>query len=406
MPAVFQIENTTARRVFLAAHGLANPPSTNSHKQSTALTVDTLGFVQVDSINTVARAHDHILWSRQSSYQPSTLRSLIEDDRSHFEHWTHDASILPIQVYPYWKQRFSRDAERLRGNWQRWFRDGYESQFDRVLTRIQAEGPVTSADVSGGEARSKSGWWDWHPSKTALEWLWRTGQLAITKRNGFHKVYDLAERVIPQQVFQQGAPDEALVASWACLSALRHVGFGSLGEIQGFWNALRPEEVKAWAKENLAAGRMVEVAVVQADGSIKKCLCLSSLLDAPPPEQSHQPLRIVSPFDPAFRDRKRSEGLFGFRYRIEVFVPEAKRQFGYYVFPILEKDQVIARIDVKAFRTERVLRVKALWPEQAHIWSKQRQADLEAELDRLTVLAGCDTTEFSRDWLRAPPRFG
>src|SRR3989338_7790723 len=140
--------------------------------------IDRMGFVQVDSINTVERAHHMILWSRRQSYRPAALKPLLERDRSLWEHWTHDASILPVHLHPLWQHRFARDAERLHKNWKSWFRDGYEAQFDTILRRIEADGTVTSTDVGQGETRGKGGWWDWHQSKTALEWLWRTGQLA------------------------------------------------------------------------------------------------------------------------------------------------------------------------------------------------------------------------------------
>ena len=205
------LPNALARRLFLHRHALADAPTGAASGAALADLIRRIGFVQVDSINTVERAHHMILFSRRQAYKPEALKPILDKDRAVWEHWTHDASILPIETFPYWKHRFSRDADRLRDNWRRWFREGYEAQFDNILQRITDHGPLTSSDVGEGEARGKGGWWDWHPSKTALEWLWRTGQLAITRRDGFQKVYDLTERVIPPLVLQHEVSPQAKV---------------------------------------------------------------------------------------------------------------------------------------------------------------------------------------------------
>lgn len=362
--------------------------------------IDRIGFVQVDSINTVERAHHMILWSRRQSYRPAALKHLLEQERSLWEHWTHDASILPIHLHPLWQHRFARDAERLHKNWRSWFRDGYEAQFDTILRRIETDGPVTSSDVGQGEARGKGGWWDWHPSKTALEWLWRTGQLAITRRDGFQKVYDLTDRVIPQ-THRTAPPDPKALTDWACTSALDNLGFADASELRAYWHTLTPAEVKDWTKAALAKGEVVEIEIEAADGRRKRSFARPNVAEqaAFAPEAPGR-LRILSPFDPALRDRDRTEFLFGFHYRIEVFVPEPQRTYGYYVFPVLEGDRLIGRIDVKAFRDANALRVKAFWPEAAVTVGPQRKARLEAELHRLCSFAGCERVEFLDGWLR------
>jgi uncharacterized protein YcaQ len=391
-----RLPNKLARRVFLQRHGLSD----SARGTPPADLVRRIGFVQVDSITTVERAHHMILWSRDQSYRPEALKAPLEQDRHLWEHWTHDAAILPMETYPYWKHRFERDAARLHGSWQRWFRDGYEAQFDRILNHIAAHGPVTSADVSTDEPRGSGGWWDWHPSKTALEWLWRTGQLAITRREGFQKVYDLTERVIPAPLLQAEVSAEAK-ANWACTSALDHLGFGSAAEIAAFWDALPRDAARAWAQGALARGEIVEIAVEGADGSQRPAFARPNILEraeaAPPPPAR---LRVLSPFDPALRDRARAEFLFGFHYRIEVFVPEPKRRWGYYVFPILQGDRLVGRLDAKAHRNEGVLRVRAFWPEAGVALTQARTAKLMAELDRLARFSNCDRVEFLPGWQR------
>lgn len=391
------IPNPVARRLFLDRHALSEAPVGPASGRPLHDLIERIGFVQVDSINTVARAHDMILWSRRQSYRPTALKRLLERDRSLWEHWTHDASILPVRLHGVWQHRFRRDEERLHRNWKSWFRDGYEAQFDCILNRIDKDGPVGTADVGEGEVRGKGGWWDWHPSKTALEWLWRTGRLAITRRDGFAKIYDLTERVIPE-VHRVPVPEKE-VCDWACRTALRHLGFGTSGEIAAYWKAVSPEDAKAWCRGALIRGEIIEAEVEGSLGQRRKVFIFPELLDETPPEPTPR-LRILSPFDPALRDRDRAEFLFGFFYRIEVFVPEPKRVYGYYVFPVLEGDRLVGRIDVKAFRDAGSLRVKAFWPEAGVKLTKARRAKLEAELDRLARFSGCERVEFLVGWER------
>ena len=390
------IPNRLARHLFLHRHALSAAPVGPATGLALHELIERIGFVQVDSINTVARAHDMILWSRRQSYRPQALKRLLERDRSLWEHWTHDASILPARLHGIWQHRFRRDEERLHANWKRWFRDGYEAQFDSILDRIARDGPVGTADVGEGEVRGKGGWWDWHPSKTALEWLWRTGRLAITRRDGFAKIYDLTERVIPE-VHRAPVPAE-LVCDWACRSALQNLGFGTSGEIAAYWNAISPEAARAWCKAAQARGEIREVEIEGALGQRRKSFVFDLPQETPPEPASR--LRILSPFDPALRDRDRAEFLFGFHYRIEVFVPEPKRVYGYYVFPVLEGDRMVGRIDVKAFRDAGSLRVKAFWPEAGVKLTKARRAKLEAELLRLAAFSGCDRVEYLDGWER------
>ena len=392
------LPNPAARRIFLARHALAEAPTGPATGVDLAVLVGRIGFVQVDSITTVERAHHMILFARRQSYKPENLKHLLEQDRTLFEHWTHDASILPVGLFPHWQHRFARDRLRLRESWRNGFREGFEHRFDEILRRVSDEGPVTSTDVGVGEARGKGGWWDWHPSKTALEWLWRTGELSITRRDGFQKVYDLTERVIPD-LHRFGATDPQTTADWACASAISHLGFATPAEIAAYWNAVPIAAAKAWCQAQKASGALMEILVQTADGGTRACFAPADLLDHPPVEPPSR-LRILSPFDPALRDRARTERLFGFHYRIEVFVPEALRKYGYYVFPILEGANIIGRIDMKAFRSRNLLQVRAVWMEPAFKPGPMRTAKLEAELHRMARFCGCDRVEYLDGWVR------
>ena len=397
------LSNSEARRIFLDRHALSEPPQGDASGKALLSVIERLGFVQLDSINTVARAHDLILFSRRPRYRPKALKSLYEKDRALFEHWTHDAAVIPMDYYPWWHLRRKRDAERLRNQWKSGRREGFEAQFQKVLDEIRERGPLGSSDVGAGEKRGSGGWWDWHPSKTALEYLWRSGALCVTGREGFQKRYDLTERVIEAAWCDAPADPEhdARTIDWCCDGALARLGFATPTELAAFWDHISISEAKSWCAAEQSKGRLQPIDITATDGSKRASFARPGIGDDPALKTlPTSRLRILSPFDPALRDRARAERLFGFEYRIEVFVPAPKRRYGYYVFPILEGDRLVGRVDMKAFRDQDVLRVKALWPEKGVRWGKGRQAAFEGELARVIRLAAVSTITFEDGWLR------
>lgn len=397
------LPNAPARRLFLDRHALLEAPSGAAKGSDLLALIDRLGFVQIDSINTVARAHHMILWARRQQYRPDNLRPLLERDRSLFEHWTHDAAIIPTKFFGHWKLRFARDAERIRARWTDWQGSAFHDRIEDVLAHVRTGGPVGSGEVGTDEARGRGGWWDWHPSKTALEYLWRTGVLSVCQRRGFAKVYDLTERV-HAAARAAPAPETAATIDWACNTALDRLGFATSGEIAAFWALVTPDEARDWCAAALKRGAITEIAVEGADGAPRRSFArpgaIATALALPPAPAA---VRILSPFDPALRDRARAERLFGFRYRIEVFVPEAKRQFGYYVFPLLEGDRLIGRIDLKCRRAEGRIGVTALWLEPGISLTTARQARLSAALNRLGRFTGCPDIALAEGWQRECP---
>jgi uncharacterized protein YcaQ len=396
------IGNRDARRIFLHRHLLSDAPQGPASGNDLLQLIQGLGFVQLDSINTVARAHDLILFSRRQRYRPQALKSLYERDGALFEHWTHDAAVIPMGYYPHWELRRQRDAQMLRQRYKNWHQHDFEGRFQTVLDQIRAQGPVSSSDVGQDEPRSNGGWWDWHPSKTALEYLWRAGALCVVGRDGFQKRYDLTERVIDAALCDPSqAPDEAQTIDWCCNGALNRLGFATPGELAAFWTHISPAEAKAWVQREQAVGRVEQVQIAGADGTVHRSFARPGLASDPAIDMAPTArLRVLSPFDPALRDRKRAERLFGFRYRIEMFVPAPKRVYGYYVFPILQGDSIIARVDMKAHRDRDTLVVRALWPEPGSRWGKGKQAAFEAELARIIRLAGVSQIAFEDGWLR------
>lgn len=396
-PMAQEIDNQTARRIFLERQGLSRPPGKALSRQDLLGLIHDLGFVQVDSIGTVERAHHQILFSRNQTYKREDLTALLEQDRLLFEHWTHDASILPVAFFPYWKHRFAREESRILERWRKWREPGFESVFEETYRRIAEGGPALSRELKEGDHKS-GGWWNWHPSKTALEFLWRTGKLTISGRENFQKIYDVSEKCIPRAHFEAEVSHDAFI-DWACREALTRLGFATSGEIAAFWHLVNPQEAKQWVEDHRA--ELEEVMVMPTNGdkprpSFSLSAHLPQLLAAPAPPAR---IRVLSPFDPLIRDRARAERLFGFFYRIEVFVPEAKREYGYYVFPLLEGDRLIGRIDMKANRKAQTLDVKRLWLEKGMKASTGRLEKLDAELLRLAKFTGVERVTYGDGWL-------
>ena len=398
---MLKISAEQARRLALSLQGLADPPRRRLATDGVVDLIERLGFLQVDSISTVERAHHMILFARNQTYRPELLRRALEVEARLFEHWTYDvAAILPTRFYPYWKLRFERERDAVERRFRRWHGDAHQNELERVLGLVRAQGPVMARDLAEARARPAGGWWDWHLGKTALEFLWRTGRLAIARRHGFQKVYDLAERVIPEAV-RQREPDHDALVDWACRAALERLGIASAGEIARLFGLVTIEEAKAWCERNLG-GAAVGAIVGCANGAPPRKLLarpdleqlLASLRE--PPAR----LRVLSPFDPLLRDRARLERLFAFDYRIEVFVPAGRRRYGYYVFPLLEGDRLIGRLDMRAERAAGVIQVNALWMEPRTRLTPARARRLGAELERLRRFVGLDAVRFADGYLK------
>jgi uncharacterized protein len=393
-----RVAAATARRLLLDSQGLLADPRGPVTADRLYALVERMGFVQVDSINVVERAHHLTLASRLHGYRPALLTRLLERDRRLFEHWTHDAAALPAAWFPWWRSRFEHYRERARARllahpwWLQRLGADPGATLAHVRDRIAREGPLMARDFEdtrGPEAERT--WWGWKPQKTALEYLWRTGELAIARRVNFHKVYDLTERVLPHVAALPRPADEEYL-DWACAAALARLGVASAEEIAAFWGAIAPAEARAWAARAGRRGEAVEVEVEAADGSRpRRAWAVPDWREraAAAPEAPAR-LRLLSPFDPILRDRRRTQRLFDFDYRFEAFVPEAQRRHGYYVLPLLEGERLVGRLDPKFRRDDGVLAVRQLWWEPGVRPGKARRAGLERALDRLARLIGAE----------------
>jgi uncharacterized protein len=388
-----------ARRLALALQGLADPPRRKLTADGLLALIERIGFVQVDSVNAVARAHHMILFARNQTYRPALLQRLLEREARLFENWTHDAAIIPTRFYPYWQVRFERDRARLAKRYRRWFAEHHDDgRIEAMLDHIRQNGAVMARDFSDRE-RPRGGFWDWHPDKVALEFLWRTGELTIARRQGFQKVYDLVERVIPAEA-RGGLPSHEAFVDWACRSALERLGFGTPAQIAGFWDLVSLAEARLWCAAN--AEQATPAVLEPADGSPPRPVFargdIEALLEALP--ESPARVRVLSPFDPLLRDRKRLLALFNFDYRIEIFVPASRRRYGYYVFPLLEGDRLIGRIDMKGNAAQRLLEVSGLWLEPGRRLGRGRRERLDAELDRVRRFIGADAVRYADGHLK------
>lgn len=370
-----RLTNRDARRLWLAAHGLLDAPTRTPDVMAI---IRDLGFLQIDTIRNVVRAHDHILWSRAQTYREGRVwRHLAR--RELFEHFTHDASLIPREVLPDWHRQFRRlGAKAARGAW---YQSGLaRGEIDAIRARIAEEGALsTHAFDTKVESREM---WARPPHKKALDQMWYAGDLATCHRENFVKFYDLGDRVL-------GAIDhgrsEAEQAGALHDAAMARLGLANASELNRYWDATGPAEARDWIER----ADLVPVEVEAANGTVARSFAhpehLARLPDLADPTSR---IRIVNPFDPAFRDRARTERLFGFHYRNEMFVPQAKRVYGYYVYPLLEGDRFVGRTEVKADKDSGMLTVTGFWPEPSVRWGAGRTARLDAELDRFARFGG------------------
>ena len=362
-----------ARRMLLAGAGLSGPPR-KATRATTLATVRGLGFVQVDSINAVERAHHLILHARLDGYRPEYLSHHLESSRELFEHWTHDASVIRRDWLAWWTHRFERDRVRLARH--AWMRErlgrGWKRTLDEVRTEIAGRGPLSTRDFPSRTGRKAEGWWDWSPHKAALELLWRSGEIAVHSRRGFEKVYDLAERVHGKP---EAMPDRGQLVDFACGEALARLGTATPRELSQFLNLVSLAEARAWSAQAIREGRGVPVMLERIG---KKPSAGLARVDwrKTGPEPDPTP-RTLAPFDPLIRDRIRLAGLFGFDYRFEAFVPAAKRVHGYYTLPILVGESLVARVDASSDREAGKLRISRAWLEPGPA-ARHRRATIAA----------------------------
>ena len=341
-----------ARGLALRAQGFGDPSIVEPMD-----VLERLGAIQLDSVNILARNHLLVPFARIGPYSTADLHASIYTERRGFEYWGHMASWLPIHEYRYFLPRMARMRESTRGWWAR-IRVEHAEIYPLVLDRVRAEGPLGAAafdDPRGGRGT----WWDWKPAKLVLEDLLDQGLLMCTARTpGFARLYDLTERVLPPGL-DTSEPSQTEASRHLLLRGLRALGVATANEMADYYRLKPGEDLKAGLGALRAESDVVEVDV---EGWRAPAYATLAALEGELSVPEHRPT-FLAPFDNLLWQRDRVERIFGFHYRVEIYVPQPKRQYGYFVLPLLAHGQLGGRADLKLDRKAGVLRVLGLWLE-------------------------------------------
>ena len=344
-----------ARRLVLHRQGLLEPDPYGRGIDAVRRAIDSIAWVQIDTISVVERSHHHVIRTRVRNYAPRHLHALQKDRRDLIEYWSHAAAYLPARDYRYCLPLMAGSRRK---------RPPDDKLGKLILDRIRNEGPLQSNDFAAPPDHKSRGWWDWKPAKRALEQLFLCGDLMVSHRDRFRKVYDLPERVIPPGVDTSMPSDDEwyehlvrrAVAAWGvvtnydigyCKSAVRQLADLSVGK------ALAAATDRLLEKKELVR--------IEVEGAAH--YATAELLSALPIRLGRRRVRILSPFDNLVINRRKAREMFDFDYQIECYLPEAKRRYGYFCLPILYGTELIGRMDAKAERTTRTLVIKALFLE-------------------------------------------
>ena len=372
------LSRAEARRIALAAQGFAEPrPRGRIDRGHLRRVIARIGLVQIDSVNVLARSHYLPFFSRLGPYPMALLDDLAYKRRELVEQWAHEASLLPIEHYPLLRHRMEATNRRSAAR----IEDGQPGYLDAILAFVRERGPVTVGDLEG--ERRRGGWWGWSDGKIALEHHFARGALAIADRRNFARLYDLPERVLPPSALNGAPPREEQQRELLRMSA-RALGVGTASDLADYYR-LKITVARPLIEELADAGELVRVAV---EGWRQPTYLHP---DARIPRQVNA-RALLSPFDSLVWERDRNQRLFDFHYRIEIYTPEPKRVFGYYVLPFLLGDRLVARVDLKADRQAGALLVQAAHLE-AGASESETAAGLAAELYEMATWLGLGRVE-------------
>jgi len=355
-----------AQKAIILSQGVQSEHKIGKDKAATFKAISAMNYVQIDSISVVERAHHHSIWNRAENYHPSHIEQLLADKQI-FEYWSHAASYLPMEDYRYSLPRKNAFAQ----GEQHWF-DRDKKAMSLVLQRIKTDGPLQAKDFKDPRT-SKTGWWDWKPAKKALEQLFMEGELMVVKRQGFQKVYDLTERVLPTDI-DISTPTSDEYYQHLIINYLQANAIGTPEQISYLLKGLKAP-IKVHCMQMLEEGLLIEVIVN------KQCyFALPSVNKLLKRKISHKKVKILSPFDNLLIQRKRTKALFDYDYQIECYVPAHKREVGYFSLPLLWGSKFSGRMDAKIDRKLGVLNILNLHLET--IKADEFILDLKTALDR------------------------
>ena len=368
-----------ARCIALRAQGFGRSrPSRDVTGADLLRAVRAIGLLQIDSVNVLVRSHYLPVFSRVGQYAKELLDRAAYSGRNRrlFEYWGHEASLIPVEMQPLFRWRMER-AMAGDGMWGGVARFGrsHRAFCGRVLDEIRDRGPLGVSELSAGGVR-KSGWWEWSDGKVALEWLFWTGQVTTHSRRRFERVYDLTERVLPHAVVDAPTPEPAAAQRQLLRVAIAALGVATERDLRDYFR-LPAADARARVAELAEDGDLVPVSVE----GWKQPAYIDPRVRAPRRVEAQA---LLSPFDSLVWERSRTERLFDFRYRLEIYTPAHKRIHGYYVLPFLLGDRLVGRVDLKADRARGALRVV-----RAHREPWATDADVAGALrDELRSLAG------------------
>ncbi len=368
------------RRLALHSQGLLQAQPFGQGLAGARKAAQHIGYVQIDTISVVERAHHHVLQSRVPKFQPDMTNQMLLDGDI-FEYWTHAAAFIPIADF-----RYSLPYKHAITSGQiHWYKNRDDKLMAELLARIRVDGPLRSRDIENN-APKRAGWWDWKPAKKALEQLYMQGDLMISNREGFQKTYDLTERVLPANA-NALMPSLEEFAAHLIEQQLRCHGLVSLKGLTYLRrNAPLRKAVKTLIDEKLAQRTLEQIQLPSGEVFLLE----TGVLERPLSRVSKRML-ILSPFDNSVIQRERLKALFQYDYQIECYVPAAKRQYGYFSLPLLYRDEFIGRMDCKAHRKTRHLEIKSLYFEP-HTFAEDAliAAFIEA-IDAFRLFQGCDS---------------
>ncbi|MEO8456446.1 MAG: crosslink repair DNA glycosylase YcaQ family protein [Chloroflexota bacterium] len=352
MAKVRRISNSTARRIVIAAQGFLDPrPSGKVTRAHLRRALSRIGMLQIDSVNVLVRSHYLPLFSRLGPYPVSLLDDLAYKRRELFEYWGHEASLIPIERYPLFRERMDNESRWHIHNWA----SEHQAYVQTVLEEVRAHGPIVVGQLS--DARSgEGGWWGWGEGKLALEYLFARGLVTTAGRSAFARMYDVTERVIPATLLNEPTPSPREAQAQMLLLAARSAGVGSVRDIADYYRLPQKSSLEI-LREFVASGALESVEVEGWRGEA----FLHPGARAPRKSDARA---LLSPFDSLVWERDRTERLFGFRYRIEIYTPQPKRVFGYYVLPFLLGERLVGRVDLKSDRQAGQLLVRATHAEE------------------------------------------
>ena len=383
---MIELSTAQARRIALVAQGFRDPRHTVPTMRTFARTLARTGVLQIDSVNVLQRAHYMPLFARMGPYDTEMLtRASERSPRRLVEYWAHVAAYMPVELWPCMHGRMQRFRER--GH--EWTGESAPSALVRsLLAEIREGGAQTSRDLDDGLPRQKVDWgWNWSETKRALEYLFISGQLAVAGRNAaFERMYDLPERVIPQAILDKPVPTDHEAAIELVRRAAVSHGVGTEQCLRDYYR-MSLASTRPAIRSLVESGELLPARI---EGWRRPAFVHR---DAALPRKVHA-RALLSPFDPLVWERERTEQLFDFHYRIEIYVPEHKRKFGYYVLPFLLGDRIVARVDLKADRRGGVLIVKAAYAEPDA--PEDTAPELAEELRELARWLGLDDIEVNQ----------